>query len=129
MTGVKTVEFRKRPFGRDVTHVVVYASSPVQMVLGFFEVDSVDEASPDALWRRYSAVGAIQRRDYDTYFGAAKSGVAIRVRRVHALKNPVELATVLASGRAPQSYAYLPGEVVGRLGRRKAHSPTGTSPA
>ncbi len=120
MSGAKKVEFRKRPFGRDVTHVVVYASSPVKRVLGFFEVKEIDEASPRVLWQRYAAVGGISREDYDGYFGLASSAVAIRVERVHSLRTPIPLSEVLPAGRAPQSYAYLPASVVPRLSRRRA---------
>lgn len=119
MSGTKTVEFRKRPFGRHVTHVVVYASSPVKQVLGYFEVSGVDQASPSELWRRYSEVGGIERPAYDEYFGAATEAVAIQVSRVHAFAKPMPLTGIFPSGRPPQSYAYLPRETLGRLSRRK----------
>ena len=34
--GRKTVEFRRRAFGKSVTHVVVYATAPVRKVVGAF---------------------------------------------------------------------------------------------
>jgi predicted transcriptional regulator len=61
MEGTKQVEFRKRAFGRQVSYVVVYSSSPVKQVVGFFEISGIDEASPGQLWRRYSQVGESRR--------------------------------------------------------------------
>lgn len=128
MSGTKRVEFRKRAFGRNVSHVVVYASSPVKRVLGYFEVGQIDSASPRELWRRYAAVGGISKGDYEAYFGDSAEGVAIGVRRVHVLAHPLPIGDVLPSGRAPQSYAYLPAATLSRLLQRKSLVEPGAEP-
>ncbi|GAA2420127.1 hypothetical protein GCM10009856_32440 [Mycolicibacterium llatzerense] len=61
MDGRKLVEFRKRPLANDVTIVWVYATAPVQRVIGYFEVDRTVTAAPHVLWRRFSKVGCIER--------------------------------------------------------------------
>lgn len=61
MNGTKTVEFRKTVFAQTPTHVVVYASSPVKRILGYFEVDAVDVDAVDALWAKYGRWGASTR--------------------------------------------------------------------
>jgi predicted transcriptional regulator len=110
MDGTKRVEFRKRGFGREVSHVVVYSSSPVKQVVGFFEILGIEEDSPRRLWRRYAQVGGIDKEDYDRYFSNVPSGVAIKVGSVHVLREPVPLAQLKPGFRAPQSYAYLSEE-------------------
>jgi predicted transcriptional regulator len=113
--GTKQVEFRKRPFRRDVTHVVVYSSSPIQQVVGFFELLGIDEDSPEQLWRRYSRVGGITKMDYDRYYASTPRGVAIRVGRVHVLREPLPLARVDPDLHPPQSYAYLSDRAFARV--------------
>lgn len=51
--GVKRVEFRRRPFARDVARILIYAASPVKKLAGFCEVEGMVEDTPAALWARY----------------------------------------------------------------------------
>ena len=51
--GTKKFEFRKVIFKNpDITTVVVYASSPVQQVIGEFEIDDIFSFDPDELWKK-----------------------------------------------------------------------------
>ncbi len=114
MDGSKRVEFRRRPPAADVTHVVVYASSPVQRVVGSFDVVGLDRAAPDELWARWSVVGGIGRVDFDTYFKDSESAYAIRVGRPRSLPLPIRLARLGVDLRPPQSFQYLRDEVLAR---------------
>ena len=107
MDGSKRVEFRRRPFGRLPEWIVVYASAPVQRVLGCFRVGRVDTDSPASLWERYSDVGGIQSADFWAYFGDRDRGTALCVDTVLTLRRPLSLADLDGSLRAPQSYKYL----------------------
>jgi len=119
LEGLKRVEFRKRPFRRDVSHVVVYSSSPVKQVVGFFEILGIDQDSPQRLWTRYARVGAIEKADYDRYFDRADAAVAIQVGRVHVFKKPFPLMEIDPELRVPQSYAYLSQEAFARIRTRR----------
>lgn len=118
LEGRKHVEFRRTALSPDVAHVVVYSTSPVQRVVGTFEVDGVDNEPPDVLWDRYSDVGGIDRDAYDRYFSGCSSAYAIRVRRPITLPLPVPLADVRQGLRAPQSFQYLDDEAAGRVDLR-----------
>jgi predicted transcriptional regulator len=118
LAGLKRVEFRKRPFRREVSHVVVYSSSPVQRVVGFFEILGIEEDSPEQLWRRFSGVGYIDKEDYDRYFAQSSRGVAIRVGQVHTFQEPFALGELGRGLRVPQSYAYLNPKVLSKLRSR-----------
>jgi predicted transcriptional regulator len=122
MDGTKRVEFRKRNFGREVSHVVVYSSSPVKKVVGFFEIHDIVEDAPQRLWRRFAQVGGIDRADYDRYFSEAPRGVAIKVGRVHALRRPFPLEQLEPGLRPPQSYAYLSKEAFDKVRARMQRS-------
>lgn len=132
LDGRKHVEFRRTPLSSDVAHVVVYSTSPVQRVIGTFEVDGVDNEPPDVLWDRYSHVGGIDRDAYDRYFSGCTSAYAIKVRRPVTLPAPVLLAEVRQGLRAPQSFQYLDDEAAGRVDvrllERVDHDPQAVSP-
>ena len=53
LAGRKTVEFRKRPIGDDVTHVIVYATAPTGAVVGAFTVTGQDTTSLTRLWETF----------------------------------------------------------------------------
>lgn len=115
LKGVKTVEFRRTPLAPDVSHVVIYATTPVKRVIGAFEVAGVDQASPAALWNSYAAVGGIGRADYVAYFNGVENGYAIRVRRPRRWPEPLALHDLSPGLRAPQSYQYLRDDALARV--------------
>ncbi len=106
MDGTKGVEFRKTPFARKPTHVLVYASSPVMRLLGYFEVSEVVVDSVDALWARYADVGGVTQDDFREYYAGREHGVALGVGRVHAFADPLPLAA-LGLRIPPQSFMYI----------------------
>ena len=114
MSGTKKVEFRKIKFQRNVTHVVVYSSSPVQRVVGYFVVSNVNEDSPTAIWRQYKEVAGICHDGFRDYFRARQKAVAIEVGHVRKLSKPLKLS-MITSGSVPQSFAYLNPNVLRRL--------------
>lgn len=113
--GTKRVEFRKRRLADDVTHVVVYSTSPEQRVLGIFVVEGQHTMSPKALWEEFSGVGNIDREAFFRYYENREEAVGIRVGSVHRLPRPLRLEEDLGVGNAPQSYRYLGKESMSRL--------------
>lgn len=107
MDGRKRVEFRKRPLADDVSVVWVYATVPVQRVVGYFEVDATVIARPRDLWRRFKNVGCIGRADFDRYYLGTVLGAGIQVKVATRLASPLPLSVLLPSGVPPQSFAYV----------------------
>ncbi len=114
LDGRKTVEFRKRPFKRPVSHVVIYATTPIQRVVGWFQTKHFEQMSPSALWNRFASVGGISKEQFDVYYNGSESGVAIHVEKPRRLANPVPLKRTKVAA-APQSYTYLSASVFSRL--------------
>lgn len=114
LAGRKKVEFRKRSFKRAVTHVVIYATAPVQRVVGWFRTRHFEQMSPAALWKKFSSVGGISQAAFDDYFGSASAGVAIHVSKPQRLLRPIPLSKIHTS-TPPQSYSYLPSTVLAQL--------------
>jgi len=112
INGEKKVEFRKTNFRQDVSHVVLYASRPVQGILGYFEVVGILGDSPARLWSRYSMVAGIERAEFDAYYSSASYGIAIEIGQVWALPDPLPLSALGGSLAAPQSFAYLSADAL-----------------
>lgn len=104
LAGTKQVEFRKAGFKRAVTHLLLYATAPVQQIVGYVELSGVDECAPSVLWRRYRAVGGIERREFFDYFGDRTIGFAFNVRRPRRLRKPLDLDEL--HDAIPQSFMY-----------------------
>lgn len=107
MAGRKKVEFRKRPLAEDVGLVWVYATAPVQLIVGYFEVGATVTAAPRSLWRRFSRVGCIDRVDFDRYYANSVVGSGIQIEVATRLAVPMPIGELLPSGVPPQSFAYV----------------------
>lgn len=113
--GRKKVEFRKTKFRTPPSHVVIYASSPVCSVVGYFEVTHVETAPVDTLWEKYSAVGCIGEADFVAYYGERDEGVVLGVGEVVVLAEPIPLEDLGLSSRPPQSFCYVHRDILGRI--------------
>jgi len=107
LNGTKGVEFRRKRFKLDVDWIVVYASSPVRKITGYFSVREIVEGTPAEIWELYSSVGGIDEADYHAYFEGSSKAFAIVVQKAVRLRNALELDRVLTAGTVPQSYKYL----------------------
>jgi len=105
--GKKKVEFRKRSFSARVSHVVIYATSPIKKVLGFCEVSDIDEGTPNALWVKYGKISGIKKRECMTYYNTSRNAVAIKVKKAKKLDRPLDLRELGRSIKPPQSFMYL----------------------
>jgi predicted transcriptional regulator len=114
--GVKRVEFRKTRLRSSVSSIIVYASAPVQRVIGAFNIKAIDYASPQDLWFRYGVIGSITRRELLNYYGKTRIGAAILIGEVQRLPRPIELQDLDARLRPPQSFQYADITMVEALG-------------
>ncbi|MBD2054606.1 ASCH domain-containing protein [Oculatella sp. FACHB-28] len=107
LEGKKKVEFRRTSFAFHVSYVVIYATTPIKKVVGYFEVKRIQVANPEELWQLYSDVGGIEHQVYQNYYNDLDKGFAIEVGRVYQLNNFLSLDCISTSLIAPQSYMYL----------------------
>ena len=106
--GSKQYEFRKSIFKDDrVKTVVVYVSSPVQKVIGEFDIDTVINDSPDRLWNLTKAQSGITKEFFDVYFANRNNAYAIKIKQTRMYRQPKHLMADFNIGFAPQSYVYL----------------------
>ena len=106
LDGIKQVEFRKTRLRSSVSSIIVYASAPVQLVVGAFSIKAIDYADPQELWRRYGIKGGITRAELLHYYSSTQIGAAILIGEVQRLPQPIKLRDLDARLRPPQSFQY-----------------------
>jgi predicted transcriptional regulator len=104
----KKFEYRKKSFtSKDIKRVLIYETSPVKKVVGFFIVEEVIKDTPENLWRMSDGHSGISHHDFMDYYGEADLGYAIRIGRTKFFKEPYDLNSLLPGGTAPQSFCYV----------------------
>lgn len=108
LEGAKKFEFRRALFrDPDVRTVVLYASSPVQRVLGEFSIDAIFAMELDPLWELTEADAGIEKDYFDDYFVGRDTGYALKVGQPRRYPEPLELQRHFGIDHPPQSFRYL----------------------
>ncbi len=114
LDGRKTVELRKRGLATDVRTVVIYATSPVQRIVGAFDVADTIRDLPKRLWARVRGSACIDQAEFDRYYDGSGEAVAFVVDKPRRLA-ACALSSLQPSPAVPQSFVYLPGEMLRQL--------------
>lgn len=105
--GTKKFEFRRSVFkNKDVKTIVVYASSPVQRVIGEFEIDSILNYELQQLWDDTKDYSGISENFFFEYFINKEKGYAIKIKKTKLYKNSLSLKDDF-NATPPQSFMYL----------------------
>lgn len=112
LRGEKLVELRRTSVAADVAQVLIYATAPVQAVVGWFDVDGVDADSKTGIWDAHGAVAGVTRQEFRDYFAGATRAFAIQVGKAHRLDPTLSLDQIPGVRRPPQSFQYLDPESI-----------------
>ncbi|HPM47868.1 MAG TPA: ASCH domain-containing protein [bacterium] len=105
--GTKKYEFRRTIFKNpDVKTVVVYASSPVQKVIGEFEVDCILTDDLEKIWQETEKFAGIDKSYFMSYFNKKEHAYAIKVKKTKRYKKLLNLKESFGIN-PPQSFAYI----------------------
>jgi predicted transcriptional regulator len=116
--GEKLVEFRRRSAARDVSHILVYATSPVRAVIAVAEVERVERGSPTALWEGFGSVGGVERSVFRRYFAGLTEGIAYVLGRIWSCTAPLALGQLGLPRSAPQTFQYVTADTLEAVLRR-----------
>jgi len=115
LAGKKTVELRRvrtRLEAGDL--VLVYVTSPQQILVGSLEVEQViTENFPQKkkdFWEQVKDKAGITHQDFKQYYQGASLGVAIFFKPKNIFNQPIKLTTLkkkLPAINPPQSYRYI----------------------
>lgn len=105
--GTKKFEFRKVIFKNpDVKKIIVYASSPVQKIIGEFEIDYIINHDIETLWDKTKSQSGISKDYFFEYFEDRKHGFAIKIKNTRLYKIP-KCIRADYNLIPPQSFLYL----------------------
>ena len=104
--GTKRIEFRKTIFKNPlVKQVIVYASSPIQRVIGEFEIQEILKCDKRQLWELTKQESGITEDFFFKYFKEKEDGYAICIKNTTTYENPRCLKKDY-NLLPPQSFAY-----------------------
>lgn len=115
VSGRKRAEFRKRPLAADVNVVLIYATAPVSAIIGWFTVRGTVKTTPKDIWHLLHDVGEICWADFAAYYSGCNEGVALLVGEAGRLTRPVALSEIQPSPATPQSFNYIPDNVMAQI--------------
>lgn len=115
LAGEKLVEFRKRALAPDVETVLLYATSPVRAVVGWFTVGGTIKKNPKDLWQDTQDVGGISRTAFEKYYSGCEEAVGLLIEDAERLTAPIPLSKLDPRPAVPQSFNYVSGTVLSQV--------------
>lgn len=105
--GTKRYEFRRSVFKKqNIKTVVVYASSPVQRVIGEFEIENILNDDLQQLWNKTKEFSGISEDFFFKYFNNKEKGYAIKIKQTTRYNKSLSLKDDF-NVAPPQSFMYL----------------------
>ena len=86
--------------------VVVYASSPIQKIIGEFEIDRIIMHDLETLWDKTRKYSGITEDFFFEYFGDKEHGFAIKIKSTRLYRKPRSIRADY-NLFPPQSFLYL----------------------
>jgi predicted transcriptional regulator len=108
MKGLKKYEFRKVVFKNKYTkYAYVYSSSPVQKIVGTFQIGSIIEDRPSILWDQLKGYSGMEEDEFFDYFGNREKGFAIEIKDVKRFEDPLDPKELMPRFVPPLSFCYI----------------------
>jgi predicted transcriptional regulator len=106
-SGIKKFEFRRSIFKRtDIEKIIVYASAPISMVIGEFQIDNILHEELPALWNLTKKYAGITEDYFYKYFSDKNVGYAIKIKSSKKYETPYSIKTKYGI-TPPQSFMYI----------------------
>lgn len=106
MHGTKKYEYRKIMCKKNIDKILIYATCPVQKVVGEAEVLDILEMDKEDLWNLTKGQSGISKKFYNQYYKGRKTAIAYKLGDVIEYDVPMGL-NEYGIKVAPQSYVYL----------------------
>lgn len=105
--GTKRYEFRKTLIKGNLTHIIIYASSPVKKIIGVAEVSNIKTSCPWLMWETTKDEAGISHSAYKEYFEGRDKACAIGIKQVFPLRNRIKPCEITDGFIVPQSFRYV----------------------
>lgn len=107
LSGKKKVEYRKRLASQgNVDRVLIYASSPVKLVVAEFTIAERLQDTPSRLWEQTSHFGGITHDAFTKYFEGCSVAYAYSISKLYIYSRPIPLSDYGLT-KAPQNFCYI----------------------
>jgi len=106
----KRYEFRRTPMTKadSINKVILYASSPTQRIVGFFEINQVVCETPERLWEQYEEKSGIDEQDrFMNYFSGCQEGYAFEITNPQRLRSAIDPWEHIREFTPPVSFQYV----------------------
>lgn len=114
--GEKTIELRRKFPTKDIKGgiAIIYASSPVQKIIGYAVIEDVKKLSISLIWSEYNKQACVTKQFFNAYFKGLEEGFAIKLSQPIRLVEPIDIKQLKGkhSLSAPQSYRYVPAKIL-----------------
>lgn len=109
LSGEKRLEFRRSWAVNQIDFLVIYATVPVQQIVGVAQIGHVFRGSKSRLWELARLKGGgISRRKLFEYMQGKKEGIALEILKVFKIDDGICPHSLFGEGfRPPQSFRYL----------------------
>jgi len=118
IAGIKKYEFRKTTIRDNLSHIIIYATSPVKKIMGAAEVKEVQSLSPTKTWEKTKHAAGISRKLFRNYFKGKKVAHSIQIKEVISFKNWVDPDQIDNGFSVPQSFSYVNQDFYNKVLRR-----------
>lgn len=110
--GVKKIELRKRrpKFLRPKDHALVYASAPLQAIVGEIEIEDIMEGPPQEIWAKYSEASGVSKEFFDSYYQDHSTAAGLLIGKTFEYPTKISLNEMRQAKprfSPPQNYLYL----------------------
>jgi predicted transcriptional regulator len=124
LTGQKSVELRRRVPDLCIgTRLWIYATRPMAAVIGSVIVSEVHKGTPATIWKDFSAVAAITKFEYESYFDGSSEAVAIELQDAER-NNPIHievLRNIWEGFHPPQVLHFVAPKKIKKLSKLARH--------
>ncbi len=126
--GAKKIELRKRrpKFLHPKDRALVYASAPLQTLVGEMEIDDIVEGTPQEIWERYSEVSGVSKEFFDSYYQGHSAAAGLLIGKTFEYPTKISLGEIRQARPGfspPQNYLYLmEGDPLLTLARKSPES-------
>lgn len=106
LDGSKRFEYRKVRSKRDVSHIIIYSTSPVMKVVAEARVKEVLVDDPETIWKLTNTYSGVSKEFFDQYYLGKDVAVAYELDDIEEYPASLDLKDFGVS-TAPQSFIYL----------------------
>lgn len=122
LSGSKTVEFRRVWAAESVDTIAIYASAPIQKLLGVVQVSDVVRAKPATLWGYCSKRGGgLSKAELSAYMNGKDAGFAVLLNDAKRFSQGIDPYKVIKDFSPPQSFRYMTAAEIRKLEKLTRH--------